>query len=151
MRRSSDVRSYYCYYYQDLPFPWLCQDCSKTRLTQCFPGDDPRTSEGAERWHDWLVQRLLLTFPSMETSSSSPFFLCVSSPLDLRGLLVILVNSPMETLPQHSKCTWGRGYVCSPCSPFSKKRSHLHHFCESRAFFWHIVRGLVYQQMTHRR
>lgn len=41
--------------------------------------------------------------------------------------------------------------VCSPPTLFSKKDLHVHHFCESEAFFWHIVHGPAYQQTTHRK
>lgn len=92
-------------------------------------------------------------FSSMETSNSTPFFLSgpTSSALGLHGQVVIPLTSQWRLSARASQVYSRTDIVCSPPTLFSKKDLHVHHFCESEAFFWHIVHGPAYQQTTHRK
>ena len=154
MKHPSGVRCYSCYY-QGLPFPWLLsrlwEDCG---LTLCLLWGHPRISEGAESWHGWLVRRLLLwvfLHGDLDLTRLSSFL----SPHPLpQGYLVSwwwCLSHQYRLCHSIPSVLWDSDYVCSPLTPFSKKDLHLHHLCESRAFFWHIVHGPAYQQTIHRR
>lgn len=136
--------------HQTIPFPWLPQDCSKTGLIICLLWGYPRMSEGSERWHGWLVLRLLLTFflhGDLELNLFLP--LC---PHILCSRPVLSVGDPAWPTNGDSAIAFQLLYsgteimFVPPPTPFSKRGLHLYHFCESRDFFWHIVHGPASQQ-----
>lgn len=124
VKHPSGVRCYSCYYYQDLPFPWL-----SSRLWEDWANVMPslRPSKDIRRSRElaWLVgtEAIAIGFPPWKPRPHSSFFLSVptSSVPGLPGELVIVLNSPMETLCYSTpNVPWDRDYVCSPSLPSPK-------------------------------